>query len=280
MKYSPLDKVNLFLNIYGRMFAAIFRFRTWAGFLVLALFQAAGLFILARFYLPGIYTIIYPVISAFIPPIMLHYPQYYLSLTSIYSGFDDFILGPTIWVICSAWAVYNLGRYYDPQSRLAGDGLRTAFKAYLPLLLFWALETALVFGVLALPTQLAGRFAFGSPRRRMAFQFGTRVIAFCFSAFLVYTIPGIVLRARSLGRAVRESIGLCARNFFLTFFIIFIPGLFRVGLDIILSSFSPRIIKYLNPELILLILLIEIALGIFINLFIYGSAVFAYEELS
>jgi hypothetical protein len=89
-----------------------------------------------------------------------------------------------------------------------------------------------------------------------------------------------MIAGKGLGRAISESLRLCWKNFFLTFFIIFIPAFPKAVINLILSEFSPRIIQLLNPELIIALLGIQIAIGIFINLFIYGSAVYIYKEMA
>ena len=280
MKYKSLDKLNLLVNIYGRMFAAIFRFGTWSGFFILAVFQAIGLFALVKFYLPGLFQIINPVLSYFVPETMLHYPQYYLALPSVYSAFDNFLLGPTVWVFLSAFAVYKLNGYYSKDKNPAGDGLRNARSAYFKLLIFWVLETGLVLLAMILPARIAASMVVGSPDAKIAMNLGLQFFAYGISAFLIYTIPGVVIRSKNLWSAVIDSISLCKRNFFLTFFIVFIPNIIRILSDFILTEFSARIVKLLNPELIVVILGIQIFLGIFVNLFIYGSAVFVYREMS
>lgn len=280
MKYTALQKINLFASIYGRMFAAIVRPGLWFPFFILALFQVVVLFGLARFYLPGWHDIIFPILSAFLPPEAFHYPQFYLALPAIYSGFDNFILGPTAWVVLSAVAVYKFGGYYTGENSRLGEGFRSAFRAYLPLLIFWAVETALVLIVILVPSLLLADFVRGSPNRKIALDFGLQVMGFGVSAFLIYTIPGIMIGSQKLGSAIAGSIRLCWKSFFLTFFIVFIPGLPKAVLNLVLSEFSPRIVQLLNPELIVVLLGLQIVIGIFINLFIYGSAVFVYKEMA
>lgn len=280
MKHTALQKINLFTAIYGRMFAAIFKPGIWFPFFILAILQVIALYGLAKFYLPGWYNIIFPVLSSFLPPEVFHYPQYYLALPAIYSGFDNFILGPTAWVVLSAVAVYKLAGYHTGEKFSLGEGFRSAFRAYLPLLIFWAIETALVLIVILVPSWLIADLVKGSPNRKMAVKLGLQVVGFGVSAFLIYTIPGIIIARKGLRSAMFNSLSLCWKNFFLTFFIIFIPGLPKAILNLVLSEFSPRIIQLLNPELIIALLGIQIGIGIFINLFIYGSAVFVYKEVA
>ncbi|UCE66438.1 MAG: hypothetical protein JSU85_00055 [Candidatus Zixiibacteriota bacterium] len=280
MRYSPLDKINFFITTYGKLFASILKIPNWLPFLILALFQAAGLLAFSKFYMGGLNQVLFPVLSKIFPPAIFHYPQYYLALPAIYSGYSAFILGPTVWVIMSAVAVYKLGGYKKGIKHTFGGGLDRAFKSYLPLFLFWIIETVIVFAVLWILTIALKDYVAGSPRVKFMFEYGFQLFAYIFSAFLLFTIPGIVISGKKLGGALKGSIRLCGSNFFLTYFIIAIPASAGAMIDLFVSGFSSQIITLFNPELVAVLLYIRIGLGIFINLFIYGAAVFVYDEMS
>ena len=279
LKYSALDKINFFIASYGRLFAAVFRISNWLPFLILALFQAAGLLAFSKFYIAGLTSVLYPVLSKILPPAIFHYPQYYLALPSIYSGYSSFILGPTVWVIMSAVAVFKLSGYQKGISLKFSEGFRKAIRSYFPLLLFWLLETVIVFAVLWILTVTFKNNVASSPRIKFAVEYVYQLFAYFFSAFLLYTIPGIIISGKKVGSAIMDSIRLCGENFFLTYFIIAVPGSAGAVIDLFVSGFSPQIISLFNPELVAIILYIRIALGIFINLFIYGAAVFVYGAM-
>jgi len=280
LNYSSLDKINLFIAIYGRLFFWIFKISLWLPFLILGLVQAAGLFAFSKFYVDGLYQIIHPVLSRFFPPEIFHFPQYYLALPSIYSGYDIFILGPTIGVILTAVAVYKFGGYHENNKHSFNEGLQASVKSYLPLLLFWVLETFIVLAVLLGLSLTFADLLLGSPRLKFAFEFGFHMFAYIFSALIIYTIPGIILSGKSFFDAISDSVRLCGKNFFLTFFIVAIPGLLGAAIDIFISNYSLQIIRLFDPEVILWSLYVRIGLGIFINLFIYGAAVYVYKEMS
>jgi hypothetical protein len=265
VKYSALGKINFFIATYGWMFSGIVRMSSWSPFLVLAIFQALGLLALSNFYVAGLKQVLYPILSLFLPDSIFHYPQYYLALPSVYSGYNTLILGPTIWVLMSAAAVYKLKRFRRGEKAALGEGLRKALGLYLPLFVFWLIETVIIFIVLFSLTVALKENVAGSPRLRFVFEYGYQLFAYIFSAFLIYTI--------------KDSIKLCSRNFFLTFFIIAIPGSVGAVIDIFISGFTPQIISLFDPELVVIILYVRIALGIFINLFIYGAAVFVHGEM-
>ncbi|UCC79732.1 MAG: hypothetical protein JSW64_15955, partial [Candidatus Zixiibacteriota bacterium] len=241
MRYSPLGKINFFITSYARLFAGIVKISNWFPFLILALFQAAGLLAFSKFYVSGLNQILFPLLSKLFPPAIFHYPQYYLALPYIYSGYNDFILGPTVWVIMSAAAVFMLEGYRKEVKSSFGEGLGKAFKSYMPLLLFWILETAIVFAAVLVLNLAFKDMAAGSPRASFVFKFGFKLFAFILSAFLLYTIPGIIISSKRLGEALKDSIRLCGSNFFLTYFILAIPASMGAVIDLFVSGFSPQI---------------------------------------
>lgn len=279
-KFTGLDKVNLFISIYGRMFIAIFRFSWWSPFFILALVQLLGFLGLLWYYLPGWIHIIQPILKLFLPERAFHFPQYYIVFPGVYTAFEVIILGPTLWVILSAAAVIRLGGHYSRKKLPLKECIARARSAYLPLLAVWLIETALVLAILALPSFLMESVMYGSPNMSAAISIVMQSLAFIISAALLYTIPAIVIDKKGLGEAIANSVGMFFGNFFLTYFIVFIPGFIRIILNILLTDYSQRIIVDLNPELIPILLFGEIVIGIFINLFVYGSAVFAYKEMS
>jgi hypothetical protein len=280
MKYTPLEKLNLFLVAYGKLFAAIFRPRVWLSFFVLALFQAVALYLLVKIYIPGWQSIINPILRVFISPEALHYPRYYLILPTLFTAVDSFILGPTVWVVLSAAAVFSLSRYFDGEASTFSRSLKSAVGQYWRLLVFWAVETLIVVAILLLPSLLMKSFVWGSPNRKLALDAGLQLLTFAVSAYLLYVIPAIIIGRQKLGGALYTSISLCWKNYFLTFFIIFLPGLIRMAVSLVLSEFSFQIVRFLNPDLIIVLLGLSIGLGIFVNLFIYGAAVYVYKDLT
>jgi len=279
VRNSALDKINFLIATYTRLLSGLNKLSIWSPFLALALFQALGLLLLSNFFVGGLKQVLYPFLSLFLPEALFHYPRYYLALPSLYSGYNTLILGPTVWVLLSASAVYKLGGYYRNEKISLSEGLRKSIGLYVPLLLFWALETVIIFVVLFALNVAFREYVAGSPRMRLLFEYGYQLIGYCFSAFLIYSIPGIVISGRRLGEAIKQSIKFCGKYFFLTFFIIAVPGTVGALIDIFVSGFSPQIISLFSPELVTLIMYIRIALGILINLLIYGSAVFIYNEM-
>ncbi len=219
-RLSFLDKLNLFVNAYGQLSLGILKFSWWSPFFVYAIFQTLGFMALLWYYAPMLSSLVYPLISLFLPANAFHYPQYYLALPSLYATFESLILGITAWVILTAAAVYRLNGVYGGKIPKFGDGVRLALRSYLPLMLVWLLETALVIIILYVPSSLLKDFTAGSPNRTAAVDVFFEMIGLVVTSMLIYSVPGIILDGKKVGRAIRDSIGLFINNMFLTYFIV------------------------------------------------------------
>jgi hypothetical protein len=275
-----MEKLNLFLSIYIAQFLNIFRITAWLPFFILAAFQLAGLIIITTLNLPGFKTIIFPVLNIFMPERLFHYPVYYLAAPQAFSIFDTFILGPTISILAIGMAVCKLGgfheRRFDPIIKCG----QAAIQNYGKLILFWLIQVVILLVIMLIPANLAEPYAYGSPRFALMVKIALQMAGFAVAALLIYTIPAILIGKKALWPAIAQSIRLSGRNLIFTYFIIFLPGIIRIGFDLLTTNFAQYIITQDNPEIIIWALFVNIGTGIFLNLFTYGTAVYAYKELS
>ena len=278
LKRSPLAKINFFVNIYIRLFAALFRIPLWFPFLVLALFQAAIVYALANFYSGSLNGILYPILSKFYAPDVFHYPQFFRTLPHIYSMFDRFLLGPTIGILMIAVAVYKLEGYAVRTKNTFGSGFGRAVKLFFPLFFVWLLGTIISVAVLRISAVALGEYFLSSPRAGLIAGLGFHLFSYFLLAIILYAVPGIMISGRGLLDSLKFSASIYRSNFFLTFFIIAIPGAIGAIIDLFIVAFSPQIINLFYPELMSVLMMIRIALGVFINLFLYGAAVFVYND--
>jgi len=279
MKISVIDKINLYLRTCIHISGNIIKVYSWMPFFYLAGLQFLGLLILTSFSLPGWNSIIKPLLSSIMPKVSFHFPQYLLIVPRLFSDYDNYILGPTAYIILSAAAVFVLGGLYANERWPLREGIGRAFRSYFKLLIVWALELLLVYLVFQVVSLLFADLVYGSPKRIMALRTALQFAAFIPSAFLIYAIPAIMLDKQPLFKAICSSVELCGHNFFLTYFIIFIPGLLRLIFDIIIKDFGMRIVNTMNADLIVIIMIIKIIAGIFINLFILGGATYVYKAI-
>jgi hypothetical protein len=278
-RLTLLDKLNLFLSLYGRLFSGLARFSWYSPFFILALFQLLGMAMFLWYYAPVWIDIIRPIFGLFVPAQAFHYPQYYLVLPTIYAGYESFILGPTLWIILLAVGVYRLDGVFAGKKPSLQEGFNVALQRYLRLLVVWFIETVLVFLILFVPSMLLRDMTAGSPNMSAGIGAVLQIAGFLVTAMLIYATVGIVVEDKRIGDAIMDGIVAFFRYPILTFSIIFIPNILRLILNTLLSDYAPRIISLMNPDLIPAILALYIISGIFVNYFVYGAAVALYRQL-
>jgi hypothetical protein len=277
---SAMEKINLFVSIYIAQFLNIFRITAWLPFLILAGFQLVGLVIITNLNLPGFKTFIFPVLNIFMPEQLFHYPIYYLAAPQAFSIYDTFILGPTLSILAIGMAVCRLGGFHERRFDPLGKCRKIAAQNYGKLFLFWLIQTTILLTVILIPANLMEPYAYGSPRFALLVKIMLQLIGFAGLAALIFTIPAILIGKKSLAQGIRQSLKLFGRNVFFTYFIVLLPGMVKIGFDLLTTNFAQFIITQDNPEIIIWALFISIGSGVFLNLFIYGTAAYAYKEIS
>ena len=279
VRLSLLDKLNLFLGVYGQLFASLLKISWYSPFFIVAVFQLLGTAMFLWFYAPVLISIIKPILSLFVPAQAFHYPQYYLALPTIYAGYETFILGPTLWIIMLAVVIRRLDGAFSRQWLTMRDGLGIAFNRYLRLLLLWLVETVLVLLIFYVPSVILKDMMRGSPNMSAGIGIVLQTAGLLVTALLIYGVVGVVLDNKGMGEALIDGLVGFFRYPVMTFSVVFIPNVLRLVLNELMTDFAPRIIGLLNPDLIPVILLFYIISGVFVNFFVYGAAVLLYRRL-
>ena len=279
MQNPPLYKINLFIRTYLLMFGNILKPSSWMPFMSLAIFQLLGILILTWFSLPGWKSSVKPFLTMILPHEGFHFPYYLLTIPRLFADYDNYILGPTAWVIFSAVGVFVLGNLYAGERIHLREGFRRAFKSYFKLLVVWLIELILVYAIMKIIAILFIDATYGSPRLTLGINIALQLAAFLPSALLIYAIPAIILDKKSLFQALADSVSLCGHNLFLSYFIIFTPGIARLVFDILINNFGPRIVFTMNADLIIVLMVAKVLVGIFVNLFILGGATYVYRAM-
>jgi hypothetical protein len=277
---NKLEKVNLFISIYIAQFLNIFRITAWLPFLVLGILQLIGLIIITNLNLPVFKTVVFPVLNIFMPERLFHYPIYYLAAPQAFSIYDTLILGPTVSVLAIGIAICRLGGFHERRFDSLSVCRKKAVENYGKLLIFWAIQTALLFAVILIPANFMEPYAYGSPRFAAIVKIILQLAGFVVSALLIYAIPAMLVGGKSLRDSIGQSLKLFFRNPIFTYFIILLPGTIKICFDLLTTNFAQYIITRDNPEIIIWALFISIGTNVFLNLFIYGTAVYSYKELS
>jgi len=145
---SVLDRINLFIEIYFRIIKRLKSVKLITPFLILSIFQGLWLTILVYFYYAPVNKLFSPLLSYFYSERVLHFPYFYYLLPQIYNYGSllilDFIFGI---VLCGA-AVFMIGADFKQEKGGLVEGIRTAFKSLLALMVIWILKNGIGYAFL------------------------------------------------------------------------------------------------------------------------------------
>ncbi|MCP4581255.1 MAG: hypothetical protein GY839_06525 [candidate division Zixibacteria bacterium] len=273
-----LSGLNLFIETYVRIFRGLKSLRLLAPFLILALLKGIILLTLVSFYLPPIHKILIPILGYFYSDRVLHFPHYYLILPQVFKYASSFILELVFGIVLSASAVFIIGADYKHERGGFYEGLRTASKLFLALLVVWLLKTAIVTVIFRYSGNVIFPFLYGMPFADFAGFLIIQMAGLIVSAFLIYAVPAIILQRRNLISAIATSIKFTGRNFFFTFFLLFIPWLIYLPISYFIFSKVHVILNKFNYSVLIYLMAFDILIALITGFFVLAGITYFYLD--
>jgi len=259
-----LEKINLFFSVYLAGLKSFKKPLLWLPFVLYALIQILLLLALVNFYSPLLSLTFIPLIKKFIGEFALHYPAYFLFLPKIFSR-ANLLLGGIIGSFTIGWGTYLFFSYFLPDNRVkVAEGVKVSFSKYLLLLGVWAIETIVLLGWFFLISRVGRGFLGGSFKRELAFELLSLGSGLIFYGLFAFTISAIILSGRNIISALGLSISIYKRNFFSTYFFVLLPNLLTLPFTF-LNRRAIYLISKFNPEIVFLILVLEIFVSMLAN---------------
>ncbi|HVP37174.1 MAG TPA: hypothetical protein VMT04_09290 [Terriglobales bacterium] len=259
-----LEKVNLFFSIFVAGLRSLKKPLLWVPFLLYALIQFLLLLALVYFYAPLLSGIFIPLIKGFVGDFALHYPAYFLFLPKIFSR-GNLFLGGIVGIIFIGWETYLFFSYFLPDRKeKLGEGFKAAFSKYFLLLGVWLAETLVLLGWFYLIPRIGKGLLTGGFKRELAFEILSLGVGIIFYGFFAYAFPAIIISGKNILSGLGTSISIYKRNFFSTYFYILIPNLLTFPFTL-LNHRAALLISKFNPEVIFLILILEIIISAIAN---------------
>jgi hypothetical protein len=259
-----LEKVNLFFSVYLAGVKSIKRPLLWMPFLLYALIQFLLLLALVYFYVPLLSAIFIPLIKGFIGAFALHYPAYFLFLPKIFSR-GNLLLGGIVGIIFIAWETYLFFSYFLPDRKTKlGEGLKAAFSKYFLLIGVWLIQTLVLLSWFYIIPRIGKGLLTGGFKRELAFEILSLGVGIIFYGFFAYAFAAIIISGRNILSGLGTSISIYKRNFFSTYFFVLIPNILTLPFTL-LNHRAALLISKFNPEIIFLILILEICVSMLAN---------------
>lgn len=234
-------------------------------FVLFALTQFLLLLALVNFYAPFLSFVFVPIIGKVMGEFVLHYPGYFLFLPKIFSR-ANLLLSGVLGIISLGWATYLFFSYFLPDKKVKlAEGLKIVFSKYLILLGVWVIETVIILAWFFFLSRAGkGFFLAGSYKRELVFEIFGLCSGVVFYGLFAFTLPAVMLSGRNIFTAIGLSLSIYKRNFFSTYFFVLLPNLLTLPFTF-MNRNAAFLISRFNPEVIILILILEIVISMLAN---------------
>lgn len=244
-------------------------------FIIIAFFECLALELIFFSTRNPISYLANPIIRKFFGEAFAHYPMNMVLLPKLFY-YSQIVLYAILGVFMTGLSVNIFKNVRAGLPLVTGAILKNGLKRYLSFVLYGILVSVLlvllrradIFLFKKLVRLILEFFPTLSPQLyRIAITLFLLLTNVIMQAFLILTIPVMVLENKFIPRAVFRSVYLGARNFLTVFGIIFLPFMLYTPI-VLLMSFSDVLVKNVAPEITFYLTLINIVMTIFIDCFI------------
>jgi hypothetical protein len=220
--------------------------------------------------------VVVPLVQLAFGEYYLHYPQSYIGLPVTGSAARvvvEVILAPLVVGWC-AWALrYRL----DHHRASAAELWRHAGRNYPALFVFGLLQVAVWLLAYGLPLAKLDSSSLLSYRSQWAVSLLGGALPMLILAPLFYTVPHLVIQESGLGAAMAESWRRFRKRWLMTLFLSAIPWMVGLPFTQALQR-SSRLANLLRPELILVVMAVQVLVSVFAFFFVLDVAMRIYRN--
>ena len=254
-----IGKLKRLIWLWIQCFKSMRNVKTFTPFLIYAIVQILLLYSLSNFSQKPFSNLLVPIIQKTFGDPALHYPNFYVILTSMFSQIN-IILSGSVGIIFVGMATHLFALNFKDRKTNLGEAFKSTITNYVVLFLIWVFVTALTFlMIMGLPVILKKFFQpdyfLGRIFDMVGLLFGIIVTSmFCYTTVLV------VVERKKLLKALSNAFSIFFTNAGTSFFLIAIPTVFYFPISYLSRRIDIIFSKY-SPETIVTIL----AIGIFVT---------------
>ena len=194
----------------------------------------------------------------------MHFPQFYLIMPQINEFIANYIIEPLFGVMLMGTAVFIIGAKFKNEKSGFGEGLRTAIKTALVVLVFK------YGGTVVIP------IVQGTSHADFVAYFIIQMLALVATALLIYAVPAVIMHRRGIIGALATTLKLTSKNFIFTFFLLLIPWLIRFPISYLLGSKVYLILGKFNTSVLAYLLSGDLLVSIITGFLTYASVTYFY----
>ena len=241
-----MKKLKRLFWLWIQCFKSMRNVKTFAPFLIYAILQVALLYSLINFSQSPFSSLLVPVIRKIFGEPALHYPNFYMILTSLYSQINIMLSG-IFGIVFVGMATHLFALNFKDKKTSLGEAFKTTMSKYLILFLIWVVASVLMLlMIIGLPFVLK---EFLQPQYLLGriFDIVGLLFGIIVSAMFAYSTVLVVLERKKFSQAISNTFSIFFKNSGTSFFLVAVPTAFYFPIsylsrriDIIFSKFSPE----------------------------------------
>ena len=241
-----MKKLKRLFWLWIQCFKSMRNVKTFAPFLIYAILQVALLYSLINFSQSPFSSLLVPIIRKIFGEPALHYPNFYMILTSLYSQINIMLSG-IFGIVFVGMATHLFALNFKDKKTSLGEAFKTTMSKYLILFLIWVVASVLMLlMIIGLPFVLK---EFLQPQYLLGriFDIVGLLFGIIVSAMFAYSTVLVVLERKKFSQAISNTFSIFFKNSGTSFFLVAVPTAFYFPIsylsrriDILFSKFSPE----------------------------------------
>lgn len=262
-------KIKQFFYVWRDCFRFLSEIRLFVPFMIFAIIQVAGLFLLLNFYRYPINNLLVPVFKLVASENFLHYPDSFMVMPLLFS-YANIILSGLLGTVIIAISTLLFAGKYQKKNITFSQGAKKVFPKYLILFVLWLLESILVFAVMVgLPALCRDLFILKYIEVRYL-EFACFFSGLLIAAIFAYTTAAVVLGNHGIIKSFFASFEIFGKHIAATFLLVLIPNIANMPFNYA-SGKTLFILQRFNPEMVFVLITITIIVSIVTNFFLVGT---------
>jgi len=271
-------KFKRLIWLWMQCFKSMRSVQTFVPFLLYAIIQTLLLYSLLNFSKPPFSSLFVPIIQSLFGEPALHYPNFFMVLSPLYSQIN-IILSGLIGIVIIGMATYIFAGTFNGERNGLGQSFKITLPKYGILFIIWIIETAFILVMIIGVPQILNSLLQPSYRLSRIFELVGLLLAIVVASIFAYTTVLIILDKQKLFQSIAKTFLIFKKNAVTSFFLVALPTLLYFPINY-LTKKAPILVTKFSPEIIVILLGTGIVISFFSSYFMIGSITRFYLLLS
>jgi len=273
-----IAKFKRLIWLWIQCFKSMRNVNTFAPFFIYSIFQVLLLYSLVNFSKSPFSNLLVPIVRQSFGEPALHYPNFYLILSPLYSQMNIFLSG-FIGIVLVGMATHIFAFNFKNDKSSLMQAFKTTIPKYLVLFIIWIMITALTLVMIVGVPYILNKFFQPQYALSRIIDFLGLFLGLVIASVFAYTTVLVVIDRHKVVQALSKTFSIFIHNVGTSFFLIAVPTAFYFPISILSRRIDLLISKY-SPETIVMVLGIGIVITFLSSYFQVGSITRFYLSLT